>query len=266
LKKILPWLALGAGTFAYGALVEANRLKAERHTLRIPGWPTHLSGYRIGLIADLHIRDKQTVVLTRAALAWLKDQNPDILIIGGDLVDRNIPYYRHLLKFALQDLSHFAGKSIAIPGNRDHDRGDVQHIRKIVESHNCQFLLNQVHQQDGIEWIGIDSANGGRPSPYQTVEQANPKNPMVVLWHEPDMVEHLPVGPELMLSGHAHGGQFTTPWGWAPMRTRNGKKYLRGFYPNAPTPLYVTRGLATTFLPARLFCPPEVAILTIERR
>ncbi len=263
LKKILPWLAAGAGVFAYGALVEANRLIPERRILKIPGWPAHLAGYKIGFIADLHIRDQQTISLTRAALAWLHDQNPDTLVIGGDLVDRNIAYYRHLLEIALEDLSKFAGKSIAIPGNRDHDRGDVNHVRTIVESFDCKFLLNQVHQQDGIEWVGIDSANGGTPSPYTALEQTDPQNPIVVLWHEPDMVEHLPIGPELMLSGHSHGGQFTTPWGWPPMRTVNGKKYLRGFFPDAPTPLYVTRGLATTFLPARLFCPPEVAILEI---
>ncbi|ARU40330.1 hypothetical protein CCB80_03920 [Armatimonadetes bacterium Uphvl-Ar1] len=247
----------GAAALAYGHFVEANRLVAEQRTLTIPRWPASLAGYRIGFIADLHIRDQQTITLARAALSWLADQNPNILVIGGDLVDRNTPYYRHLLQFALQDLPHFAGKCLIIPGNRDHDRGDVNQVKSIVEDLGARFLLNQVHHQDGIEWVGIDSANGGTPAPYTTLEKSNPQNPIVILWHEPDMVEQLPIGPELMLAGHSHGGQFLTPWGWAPKKTSNGRKYIRGYYPNAPTPLYVTRGLATTFFPSRLFCPPK---------
>lgn len=48
------------------------------------------------------------------------------------------------------------------------------------------------------------------------------------------------------------------------MKTDLGRKYPRGFYPDAPTPLYVSRGVGTTLLPMRFLCPPEVAILTLE--
>jgi hypothetical protein len=262
--NLIPWIAAGAGALAYGHLVESNRLVGEHMTLRLPNWPKSLSGYRIGFVADLHIRDAQTIALATTALDWLAEQNPNIVVIGGDLVDRNIAAYRRLLTYALRDLPRFKDRCLIIPGNRDHDRGDVNHIRQIVEPLGARFLLNQVHHQDGIEWIGIDSANGGSPAPYATLKKADPTLPMIVLWHEPDLVDTLPHGPELMLSGHAHGGQFTTPWGWAPMKTRNGRKYLRGFYPNAQVPLYVTRGLATTFIPSRLFCPPEVSVLTLQ--
>lgn len=258
-----PWLAAGAGALAYGAFVEARSLKCESHALRLRHCPPELCGFRIGFFADLHIRDRQTMRLTRQALAWLMEQNPDVLVIGGDLVDRNIPHYRDLLDSALYDLHFFAGKSVAIPGNRDHDRGDVKHVREIVESFGCRFLQNEVWSHGGVEWVGIDSANGGSPQPYSTLMQADVTKPLVVLWHEPDMVDLLPVGPELMLSGHSHGGQFGTPWGWTPMKTRNGRNYVRGYYPKAPTPLYVTRGLGTTFFPSRLFCPPEVSVLTL---
>lgn len=263
MKKLLPWLAAGAGALAYGAAVEANRLKCENRQIDLPRWPSELVGFRIGFFADLHIRDRQTVNLTRQALAWLKGQNPDLLVIGGDLVDRNIPHYRDLLHLALHDLHFFAGKSVAIAGNRDHDRGDVGLVRRIVEFFDCRFLVNEVWSFQGLQLVGIDSANGGSPQPFATLMKTDPAKPMVVLWHEPDMVDVLPVGPELMLSGHSHGGQFGTPWGWTPMKTRNGRNYVRGFYPHAPTPLYVTRGLGTTFFPSRLFCPPEVAVLTL---
>jgi uncharacterized protein len=86
----------------------------------------------------------------------------------------------------------------------------------------------------------------------------------VIVWHEPDAVDALPAGPDLMVSGHSHGGQFLAPWGWAPGTSELGKKYIRGWYPRAPVPLYVSRGVGTTGPPSRLFCPAEVSILTLH--
>ena len=77
------------------------------------------------------------------------------------------------------------------------------------------------------------------------------------------MVDLLPTGCILQLSGHSHGGQFTFPGGFTPMHTKLGEKYVRGFYPEASTPIYVSKGIGTTFLPSRLNCAPEVSILTL---
>ena len=49
-----------------------------------------------------------------------------------------------------------------------------------------------------------------------------------------------------------------------PAKTRLGRKYVEGFYPDAPTPLYVSRGVGTTLFPMRLDVPPEVSLLTLE--
>jgi predicted MPP superfamily phosphohydrolase len=88
-------------------------------------------------------------------------------------------------------------------------------------------------------------------------------DPVIVLWHEPDAVDLLPSGAHLMIAGHSHGGQWRFPWGWTPMTTRNGRKYIEGFFPDAPTPLYVSRGVGTTGPPARLGALPEVSILRL---
>jgi uncharacterized protein len=87
----------------------------------------------------------------------------------------------------------------------------------------------------------------------------------VTLLHEPDVVGLLPVGvSNLVLSGHSHGGQFLLPFGIVPMTSRNGKIYRDGFYPDAPSPIFTTRGIGTTGPPSRFLCPPQVAILTLR--
>ena len=89
-------------------------------------------------------------------------------------------------------------------------------------------------------------------------------DPIIALWHEPDLVDMLPPGRALLqLSGHSHGGQFKFPFGLTPMTSTNGHKYRDGFYPDASTPIFVTRGVGTTGPPSRFLCPPQVAVLTL---
>ena len=265
LGSVLGWtVGTGAGLLAYGSLVETQRLELTRTTLHLPRWPESLRGFRIGLIADLHLRPGRTVDLCRRAINMLIAEDPDVVVIAGDFVEGWDDRSLDLLWEGLYDLDHFRGRLIAVPGNHDYHQGRAEWLGAIIEPLGGRFLVNQACSIGGVSWVGIDSGNEGNPRPYSTLEKADWSQPTVVIWHEPDFVDTLPEGPDLMLSGHSHGGQFITPWGWAPMTSRNGRKYLQGFFASPPVPLYVTRGVSTTFLPSRLFCLPEAAILTLE--
>lgn len=254
-------IVASAGLLLYGAFVDAYRLDRVKRNLRLPRWPEHLDGYRIGLLADLHLRDDGTVKMACDAVDFLVDEKPDIVCMVGDYVSNWYPHSEAMLAHVLGPLAEL--RTIAVPGNRDYYKGDPENLRPVFDKYGIELLRNEMIVLDGIQWIGIDSANKQQADPFAAFQKYDPDQPAITLWHEPDMVEWLPEGPSLMLSGHSHGGQFTTPWGWAPMRSKNGEKYLRGFYPNAPTPLYVSRGLGTTGPPSRLFCLPEVTIISL---
>lgn len=228
------------------------------------GWPASHDGYRIGLIADSHIRDPLTIDLTQRALRYLVSERPDMIAFAGDMVEKWGGGVRKMVREALSPLRDYDGPCVAIPGNHDYYKGEPESLRPIFEDHGIRLLRNECWRHDGINWVGVDSACEEMADPFTAIRQCDPRDPTVVLWHEPDAVEWLPLGPDLMLSGHSHGGQFTTPWGWAPMTSRLGKKYLRGFYPDAPVPIYVSRGLGTTGPPSRLFCPAEATVLTLR--
>lgn len=271
LKSTLKTAALGALPLLYGALREVDRLTADRRTLPLPQWPKNLDQLKIGLLSDNHIRfDRTNTILTRAALSWLKDQNPDLLLLTGDIANKHAPGLTPWLEFALEDLAFFAGRAYAVPGNRDYKQGDPDLLRPVLDPRGCRLLRNQLvtHQtpRGPLQILGVDSGNANAADPYTPLRSLDPDLPCLTLWHEPDFVDHLPCVTQLMLSGHSHGGQFLAPWGWAPHTTRNGSRYVRGFYPNAPTPIYVSRGLGTTGPPSRLFCPPEVTLLTLTRK
>jgi len=270
--KSLAWLVGGAsaGMLLYGAFVEAERMVVVRKTLRLPGLPESLDGYRIALIADFHLRDRHTVDLTRRAIDQVVDEDPDIVVIAGDFVGYWKPESAWLIGEALQDLDRFSGRVIAVPGNHEYWSGNPSLLAPICDELGIRLLRNETHFQDGIHWVGIDSLNACRADPilanldFEGHEDRDDEELRIAIWHEPDAVEHLPPGCDLMLSGHSHGGQFVFPGGFIPMKTKNGRKYIGGFYPNAPTPLYVTRGIGTTGPPSRFLCPPEVVILTLS--
>ncbi len=254
-----------AGLLAYGAFT-SDRLVAERRTLHLSSWPKNKSGLRIGLIADLHVRrDGESVRVCQTACDWLLGENPDLIVIAGDLIAYWQPGVLDLLGQALSPLAGYRGQTLVIPGNHEYaGPGDPDDMAPWLDERGLILLRNEARTVQGISFIGIDSGNSGNALPFATIAQADLTLPTVVLWHEPDFVRYLPEGLDLMLSGHSHGGQFLTPWGWAPMKSLGGGDYLSGFFPKAPCPLYVSRGLATTGPPSRFCCPPEVALLTLQ--
>jgi uncharacterized protein len=260
---VLPFFGASAATLLYGALVEARRLQVDRHVLPLPSWPKSLSGYKIALLADFHL-NRWNRELNAEAVAAALEAEPDAVALAGDFVGYWSLDKIDMLGELFAPLEKLDGKVVAVPGNHDYYGGDASLLKPILNEFGIKLLRNEVVSFDGISWVGIDSETEGRADPYTPMlEQSTRKEPAIVVWHEPDVVERLPRGADLMLSGHSHGGQFTFPWGWTPMHTDLGRRFVRGFYPEAPTPIYVSRGIGTTGPPSRLCCPPEVAILTL---
>jgi predicted MPP superfamily phosphohydrolase len=264
----LPWLASGvsaasAATLVYGCLSESNKIVVERPVLRLPGWPPEKDGYRIAVFADMHIRDRYTVEQTLKAVAVVLEEQPDMCVIAGDFVGYWKESSPSLLEEALWPLRYLPGKVLGILGNHDYWNGGARGVSTVAEHLGIRMLRNEAVELDGITWAGIDSINEFAADPFTVMAKAALNPPVVALWHEPDAVDFLPRGAALMISGHSHGGQFKFPWGWTPMHSRYGEKYVEGFFPDAPTPLYVNRGLSTTGPPARLTVLPEVTILTL---
>jgi uncharacterized protein len=255
--------AASAAMLVYGALYEANNLVLEERRLPLPGWPERLVGYRIALIADLHLRDRYSLELAQRAVAMALDARPDMVCLLGDYVGYWKPESARMLGECLEPLLLMEGKAVAVAGNHEYWGGDPSLLVPIFDELNIHFLRNEMWKADGIQWIGMDSETMGQADPNLAFDKIE-EGPRIVLWHEPDAVERLPQGSaSLMLSGHSHGGQFRFPGGFTPMHTRNGRRYVRGFYPEAPVPIYVSRGVGTTGPPSRFNCPPEVSLLTL---
>jgi len=86
---------------------------------------------------------------------------------------------------------------------------------------------------------------------------------LVLLAHTPArLVEAAALGVPLVLSGHTHGGQIVLP-GLGPIAARD-YPLIAGSGRRDRTSAFVTRGVGTVYVPVRLNCPPEVAVLTLK--
>lgn len=251
----------GLAVVARGMLHGADDLRLEQQTLRLPGWPERLRGYRIAVLADLHIGGEWSIRRAQRAIALALDASPDFVALVGDYVNLWQLDSPRWVGDALEPLLLMNGAAAAVPGNHDYHHGDASLLAPILGELNVKLLRNESWKHEGITWVGVDSAIQRADRPEEAMQGV--EGPAVCLWHEPDLVDRLPRGCSLMLSGHAHGGQGRLLRRFKPVKTKLGTKYVDGFFPNTPTPLYVSRGVGTTLFPMRLDVPPEVSLLTL---
>lgn len=249
----------------YGCLVEANRLVLEEIELELADWPEAKDGYRIAVLADLHVRDEWSYRLACQAIDMAISARPDAIVLPGDFLVCPSEVTVSLLEAALATLVLLPGQVFASLGNHDLKAVAIGPVLEVLDKCLIHVLRNEAQRANGVTWVGIDSQKFDSDNAPVAMDEARALGgPIIALWHEPDMVDQLPSGASLMIAGHSHGGQFTFPGGFTPMHTKFGKKYPRGYYPMAKTPLYVSRGVGTTGPPSRFLCPPEVSLLTIR--
>ncbi|OCQ89755.1 metallophosphatase [Nostoc sp. MBR 210] len=267
-------------------------LSVEKLTVKIAGLPASLQGKKLVQMSDFHydgagLSDE----MLEAAIALSNQVKPDLVILTGDYVTTSPqPIYDLVLK--LKQLQTQAG-IYAVLGNHDiYYRYSKTEITKALTKIGVRVLWNEVVYPFGNELALVGLADRYSPefNPAPVMEQLNPNIPRIVLSHNPDTAEILQAWRvDLQLSGHSHGGQIVIPGLGAvvayrknilqliPHKIRRCFPLLRrdnfvlrhwewaqGLHRVGRNLLYVNRGLGT-YSPGRLFCPPEVTVITLQR-
>ncbi len=228
--------------------------------------------FRIAFISDLHCckygeNQSELIEAVRA-------QKPDFVFFGGDIFDDNLPWQNSLT--LLETLgSEF--DCYFITGNHEARTGKADEIKEKVE--NCGITVLDAQRGSfvsigGINIFGTEGVDYGEKTTVffadlESAKSAAPKGYNILLAHFPEDIEHYAeMGFDLVLSGHAHGGQFRIPYllnglyapgqGFFP-------KYAGGYYRVQSTDFIVSRGLARESTPLpRIFNRPELVIVDVE--
>jgi len=236
----------------------------------VPQLSPMLQAVRIVHLSDLHLKKRWPASLQRL-LERLRANPPHLLLITGDFVEDLLdhrPALPLVRRFA-EGLSARWGV-FAIAGNHDGDLLGPRLGGWGIEYIDGRYVrLGGADGQAAIELIGLP---GVRRSDLdeaflERIPPRLPGAPRIVLGHFPDQVHAARrLGADLMLAGHTHGGQICLPGGRALMSHDSlPKQMARGQHRFGKTLLVVSRGLGTTRLPVRVFCPPQVVELTLRR-
>jgi hypothetical protein len=266
-RVIAAFACCGAAAVGVDALlIEPRLLEVTRRDVPVSGLPSGLEGLTIAHLTDLHLSSIGTV--EEKLLAAVRKHDVNVIAITGDAVESALAL--PVLAELTAELGRAGGAEIvATMGNWEH-WGDVpfETLAATYARSNAKLLGNQgMVLSAGIVTVGTDDHCSGFDD-LAAALRATPETvaPRILLTHAPGHIDAPPAGVPpfaLCLAGHTHGGQlrpgFTV---WTPPGSG---RFVAGAYETPAGPAYVSRGIGTSVLAARLLARPELPIFRLVR-
>lgn len=205
--------------------------------------------------------------------------NPDVVLLGGDIFDEEKEYDNS--EITLRELSE-RYSCYYVTGNHEYWGKDVKNILDIVRSYGITILDGRCETIEingqKINICGVDDRDADiylaeQDSIVEQLnyvdEEADDKYFTILMSHRPELIDkYEQYDFDLVLSGHAHGGQWRIPFllngTYAPDQGPF-PKYAGGQYDYEGGTMIVSRGLTRTSPPVpRIFNRPELVIVVVE--
>lgn len=277
---ILILLLLGA-IYLY---LQNRLLDISQFTVTIPNLHSSLKGKRIVQLSDVHLRPSFNKGFIENILEKVKQQDPDLIVLTGDLVQASLSDFIDVpIRKLCEGLSSIA-PTYMVTGNHDIESGKFEDLNYILNTSNVRLLI------DEAEWISFDQgASGivlmGLAERKVMVSASKPRlrnielttgmldQPKILLAHHPeyfeDYLDDKTKVPDLILSGHTHAGQARLPILGGFFAPGQGffPKYDFGIFSSENDPavrMVVTRGIGNSTFPLRINNRPEIVTVTLN--
>lgn len=254
------------GATGYG-LAEASMPEMSPVTVTNDHVPDSFVGVKIALITDLHVGPVRDAAFTQRVVDAVNSQQPDLVVLGGDLVDGTVEHAGEHLE-PIRDLAAPLGV-VAVSGNHEFISQEPDAWMAHWESLGVKVLRNERIQitrgADTITLAGINDPMGegaDAPDVPKALDGDDPEGFTVLVAHQPRQAEDAQGRDvDLQLSGHTHGGQLW-PFGYAVLLQQ---PTVDGLTPVGDIPVLTSRGAGAWGPPVRVLAPPEVPIITLGR-
>lgn len=254
---LIPFL-LSIFITVYGYF-EARDIRTEKVTVKTQKIPKEIGKLKIVQISDIHLGVLVGEERLKRILKEVKNENPDILVSTGDLVDGEMCNIAQLVTL-LKEINPRYGK-FAITGNHEFYAGLD---RALAFTKNAGFTMLRgegLTVAEAINIVGVDDPAGKHSGLFKEISEREllsefPQEKFTLFLKHRPLVDENAVGLfDLQLSGHAHKGQIF-PF----------SLITRLYYPidegclNLPNNscLCVSRGAGTWGPPIRFLAPPDV--------
>lgn len=252
-------------------------LELNTYTISSEKLPGVFDGYRIAHVSDVHNTEmgKDNAKL----LDIIREAEPDMIAITGDLVDSRNTDIELALQF-IQEAVKIA-PCYYVTGNHEARLSKYDDLKIGMEAAGVVVLEDaktQIRLGNGkITLIGVNDPSFQTNYLFgdsQTViddklEELHTDDGdfTVLLSHRPELFNiYVDNGIDLVLSGHAHGGQFRLPFvgGLAAPNQGLFPRYDAGLYAQGNTKMVVSKGVGNSIIPFRFNNRPEVILLELQ--
>lgn len=241
--------------------------------------PASFSGFRIAHISDLH--NASFGENNAALLQRLSDIAPDMIAITGDLIDKHRTDVQTALRFAREAVN--IAPVYGVTGNHEAWSAQVGDLKAGLLDAGVVVLEDETVQlARGGETILLAGLNdpdftskGNRLFEVPEMDDGRLRNMLgeetgfsILLSHRPELFEtYAACGVDLVLSGHAHGGQFRLPFIGGLIAPNQGffPRYDAGLFVDGQTHMVVSRGLGNSVIPLRFNNRPEIVLIELFR-
>lgn len=273
-RKFWQLLALVA---LLGWLLWGNRaLMVSEYIISDTELPAGFSGFRIAQISDLHNQEfgKKNVKL----LSMLKETEPDVIFLTGDLVDSRNTQLQTSLDFVQEAMK--IAPCYYVTGNHEARIKEYYQLEEELQKLGITVLRNEAVRlergEDVVCLAGVDDPSfsvrdlsGDTNNVMQKALQSISENHQykILLSHRPELFDaYVQTGMNLVFSGHAHGGQVRLPLVGGLVAPDQGvfPKYDAGLFKEGKTHMLVSRGVGNSIIPLRVNNRPEIVVVELR--
>lgn len=237
--------------------------------------PESFDNYKVAVISDVH--NAEYGENNSRFIALVEKQEPDMIAITGDLVDSSKTDIE-IAKNLVENLVEIA-PCYYVTGNHEAWIGEeYQALEKILLDANVIILHDEfveiTQNNETIQIAGLDDPDFTDTDSFVQESMLEMKlddmnlsdRYCILLSHRPETFDaYVNQRVDLVLSGHAHGGQFRLPLIGGLIAPNQGllPEYDGGIYTENETTMIVSRGVGNSIISIRFNNRPEIVIVTL---
>ncbi|MBC8060276.1 MAG: metallophosphoesterase [Clostridiaceae bacterium] len=253
--------------FSQNNWIEIQNIKVE-----ISNLPKELSGLKIAHLSDVHLPKNASNI--DSIITKVKQQKPDIIVMTGDLIDESADLKACGLDKLCKGLSEITN-TYAVTGNHEFWNGQSDEWTNILTDNNVKVVDNKIEMytknNKSIVIAGLSDGNEYKMEKFKDINTIKDL-PMILLAHRPELFPSYSsdlnfTNPDIVFSGHAHGGQFRIPFSNKGVIAPNQglfPKYTSGLYTSNNVNMIVSRGLGNSIIPIRINDRPHLPIIELR--
>ena len=254
-------------------------LELNTYTVTSSRLPKNFDGYRIAHVSDLH--NAEMGESNEKLLSMLREANPDMIAITGDLIDSRNTNVEIALQFVQEAMK--IAPCYYVSGNHEARVNEYEEMKTGLISAGV-IILEDAQTEISIEGETITLIGINDPSFQTDYLFGDAETVMssklselhtdgdgftILLSHRPELFDtYTDHDIDLVLSGHAHGGQFRLPFIGGVVAPNQGlfPEYDAGIYTEGNTSMLVSRGVGNSILPFRINNRPEVILIELQSK